>query len=592
VRPKRPVGDVALYRRMLAEARPLWPALALLGVIDLLKVPLLLLQPIPLKIIVDNVVGGQPLPELVARLVGGGSASWYAVLLLAIGLMLAVTLLDKLRGAFGWVLNVRTGESLALRFRTRLFDHLQRLSLSYHDSAGTADSIYRVERDADSIQSISIGFLPYIVALFTMAGMLVVTIRIDWQLALVALVASPLAIILIATQRRSVRRKWDEIFEHRTRALNVVHEALSAARVVKAFGREDRESARFARHGTLSLQRQVSATRFEAGLDALVNLFFTLCTAAVLFLGVIHVQEGRITLGELLIFLTYLGHLHGPLEMLSRFSADLQQSFASAARACAVLDLEPEIVDRPKALPLSRARGAISFRGVNFAYPTGGPVLHDISFDVPAGCRVGIFGPTGAGKTTLINLLARFYDPTTGQVLLDGVDLRDYRVADLRKQFGIVLQDPVLFSASIAENIAYARPDASEEEIVDAASAANAHDFIRRLPDGYRTLVGERGMRLSGGERQRVSLARAYLRDAPILILDEPTSSIDVATESEIMESMHRLMEGRTTFMIAHRLGTLDICDSRIELRDGRIVRIDLQTHVPVGLLTPAGGIA
>ena len=270
--------------------------------------------------------------------------------------------------------------------------------------------------------------------------------------------------------------------------------------------------------------------------------------------------------------MSYLGQLYSPLKTIGKKAASLQGHLVGAERAFSVLDQERDVPERPNAVSLRGASGSISFRNVSFSYDEGHPVLHHISFDVPAGARVGISGRTGAGKTTLLSLLTRLYDPTSGAILLDGSDLREYRLADLRNQFAIVLQEPVLFSTSIAENIAYARPDATEEEIVRAAKQADAHDFILGLANGYQTVVGERGMRLSGGERQRIALARAFLKDAPVLLLDEPTSSVDMKTEKAIMTATERLMQGRTTFLIAHRLSTLEYCDVRLEIEHGRLV--------------------
>jgi ATP-binding cassette, subfamily B, bacterial len=280
----------------------------------------------------------------------------------------------------------------------------------------------------------------------------------------------------------------------------------------------------------------------------------------------------------------YLSQLYRPLQSISKKVGDLQHSLASAERTFALLDQTPEVIEKPNAMPLSRARSALSFQNVSFAYEGNNPVLQNVSFEVLPGMRVGIAGATGAGKTTLVSLLTRFYDPTSGRITLDGIDLRDYKIADLRKQFAIVLQEPVLFSTSIAENIAYANPDATYEEIVAAARAANAHKFITHLPEGYDTQVGERGMRLSGGERQRISLARAFLKDAPILILDEPTSSVDMKTEAVIMEAMTRLMRGRTTFMIAHRLSTLANCDVRLQIEGGRVIDFEQQRNMEAGV--------
>jgi ATP-binding cassette, subfamily B, bacterial len=298
-------------------------------------------------------------------------------------------------------------------------------------------------------------------------------------------------------------------------------------------------------------------------------------TASVLLIGVRLVLSGALTLGDLLLVMGYLSQLYGPLDTLSNSKATLQGSLASAERAFSLLDETPDVIEQPDARPLAHASGAMTFHNVSFAYRENRPVLHDVAFEIDPGTSLGISGTTGAGKTTLVSLLTRFYDPTAGQILLDGVDLRAYKLADLRNQFAIVLQEPVLFSTTIAENIAYARPGAATRKIVHAAQAANAHEFIMTLPRGYEEQVGERGMSLSGGERQRIALARAFLKDAPILILDEPTSSVDTQTEAAIMEAMERLMRGRTTFMIAHRLSTLANCDARLEIEYGRVVRFE-----------------
>jgi ATP-binding cassette, subfamily B, bacterial len=317
-----------------------------------------------------------------------------------------------------------------------------------------------------------------------------------------------------------------------------------------------------------------------------IRMTTTLGTAAVLYIGITHVQSGVLTLGGLVLVLGYLAQMYDPLKTISRKAGGLQSHLASAERAFALLDQRPDVDDRPDALPLGRAAGAIDFRGVTFGYREGGPVLEGVSFTVEPGTRLGVVGATGSGKTTLLNLLTRFYDPTAGQVLLDGQDLRDYRLADLRGQFALVLQDAVLFSATIAENIAYARPGATREEIEGAARAACAHDFIARLPQGYDTLVGERGMCLSGGERQRVAIARAFLKDAPILLLDEPTSAVDLQTEADILEAMERLMRGRTCIIITHRVSPLAACDKILTLERGRLVEPALEER-----LSPTEGV-
>jgi ATP-binding cassette, subfamily B, bacterial len=332
---------------------------------------------------------------------------------------------------------------------------------------------------------------------------------------------------------------------------------------------EEREQERFVRHSSESFSARLRAAWSEGGFALLIAVTTAAGTAGVLFIGVRHVQAGTLTLGDLLLVMSYLAQLFGPLASLSEMTANAQRSLASTERAFALLDEDPDVTENSNGLPISRASGRITFRNVCFAYNGDYPVLNDISFKVEPGTRVGIMGMTGGGKSTLVSLLTRFHDPTQGQIVLDGVDLRDYKLADLRNQFGIVLQESILFSTTIGENIAYARPGASETEMVAAAKAAYAHEFITRLPAGYNTLVGERGMQLSGGQRQRIALARAFLKNAPILILDEPTSSIDIKTEREIIEVMERLSIGRTVFIIAHRLSTLKHCDLLLGIDKG-----------------------
>jgi ATP-binding cassette subfamily B protein len=358
--------------------------------------------------------------------------------------------------------------------------------------------------------------------------------------------------------------------------MRVVQEVLATFRVVKAFGREDAEHERFVQASDQSVRANVRVSWTDGFLSLLIDAVTAAGTGAVLYIGIRQVQAGALSLGALLVVISYLSRLYDPLKTVTRKVSAIQRALASAQRSFEILDEVPEITDRRNALPLQRARGEIWFESVSFSYDGKHPVLEEVSFAVPRGARVGILGPTGAGKSTLVSLLMRFYDPSAGAIRLDGVDLRDYRVADLRRQFALVLQEPVLFSTTIAENIAYGRPDASDAEVRAAAAQAGAHAFVDGLPDGYDTLVGERGMRLSGGERQRISLARAFLKDAPILILDEPTSSVDIKTEAAIIESMNRLTEGRTSFMIAHRLGTLETCDLFVEIVGGRAVVRDV----------------
>ncbi len=567
-------SDLQIYRRLLLQARPYWLHIFVFFLISLLSSPLTLLSPLPLKIVVDSVLGTHPLPGFIDRMLPAvATRSSASILVFAAILMVSVVLLKELHQLTLSVIKTYAGERMVLEFRARIFKHVQRLSLAYHDSKGTSDSTYRIQYDASSVSSIAIdGVIPFLTSGFTLASMVIVIVSLDWQLAMVALAISPVLMLLALSYRRRLRPRYRAVKRLESSAMAVVQEVLTSLRVVKAFSQEDREEQRFVHRYGEGVRARIWLTVAEGAFSLVIAVLIAGGTASVMYIGARHVQSGVLTLGELLLVMGYLSQLYDPLRTISRKITSVQSSLASAERAFSVLDETPDVVERPGARSLGRASGHLLFEDVSFEYVQGHPVLQHVSFEARSGARVGIVGPTGAGKTTLVNLLSRFYDPLHGRIILDGVDLRDYKLEDVRNQFGIVLQEPVLFSTTIGENIAYARPEASFKEIVAAAEAASAHDFIQSLPEGYDTLVGERGMRLSGGERQRISLARAFLRDAPIQILDEPTSSVDLATESSIMEAMERLMEGRTVFMIAHRLTTLRNCDLWLELDEGRSV--------------------
>src|SRR5881296_1731910 len=567
------MGDVVLFRRLLSQARPYWPHLAALFLLSLLSSPLSLLAPLPLKIAVDSVIGSHPLPHVIAPLVPEAIAhSPAALLAIAVGLLGAVALLRQLQGLTNTLLQAYVKEKLVQNFRARLFRHVQRLSLAYHEARGTSDSTYRIQHDATAIQYVLIeSVIPFISATVTLVGMIYVMTRIDWQLALIALAISPGLVVTGRIFRRRLRRHSREAKKLESSTMSIVQEVLGALRVVKAFGQEAREEERFIRRSTEGMKVRLRLASLEGSFNVLVGLATAAGMAAVLLIGVRHVGAGVLTLGELLMVMAYMNQLYEPLKTISRKAATLQLHLASAERAFALLDEPSDVEERPDAQLLGRASGAIAFRNVSFAYGKDRPVLHDISFNIEPGTRLGIAGASGAGKSTLISLLTRFYDPTEGEIRLDGVDLRDFRLEDLRRQFAVVPQDPVLFSASIAENIAYARPAASDLDIVSAARAANAHEFIVRLPRGYDTQVGERGVQLSGGQRQRIAIARAFLKDSPVLILDEPTSAVDQEAETAIVDAVQRLMRGRTVILITHRPQLLERCSALIVLEHGRL---------------------
>ena len=566
-----------LFRRLLRQARPHAGAIAALAVLSLAAAPLALLTPVPVKIAIDHVLGDVPIPPwLAAVLPAPALASEGGLLITASLAVVVIALAQQLQGFATSLLQAWTDERLVLGFRARLFEHVQRLALGFHDLRGAADTLYRIQYDALAVRdAVTQGAVPLVTSAATVAVMVGVSAAIDWKLTLVALAIAPVLLAMSQAVKGRLRRQWTHRKELEASAMGVVQEVLGALRVVKAFGQERREVERFRVEAEAGVGARVRAEATQAGFNVLLHTAVAAGTGAVLYLGVQHVRAGVITTGDLVLVLLYLALLYVPLQTVGMKVAALQTAFASAARAFALLDEAPEVDQATHARPLDRAAGAVTFDAVAFAYPGAEPVFEGVSVEVPAGARVGIVGPTGAGKSTLLGLLPRLYDPTAGRVLLDGADLRDLRLADLRRQFAIVLQDPVLFAGSVAENVAYGRPGAGPDEIRQAARRANAHDFVEALPGGYDAPVGDRGMRLSGGERQRISLARAFLRDAPVLLLDEPTSAVDVATERLVMDAIDRLMEGRTTFMISHRPDTLARCDLVLRVGGGGVEVLD-----------------
>jgi ATP-binding cassette subfamily B protein len=547
--------------------------LASLAVVVLLSIPLSLITPLPLTLAVDSVIGERPLPlVLQAWLPADVQASTGSLLFVVCAAYVGIALLVHVQSLTLWLLSSYTGERLIYAFRHRLFEHMQRICASYHEAHGPTDSVYRIQHDAASVKQIPIdAFLPFLKACCLLMGLGALMLMIDAAFAMVGLLMLPILFWLTHRCGRRLRKQWSDVKTTETATVACAQEVLGASRLVKAFGREEHEQRRFLGHAMNWVRQHNAIASIGSGFDFMFGMTVTTGTAIALFIGISHVKAGRLSLGDLLLLMAYMAQLAGPLDVVAKKLTELQSHLVGFRRALAILDTPPVVTDRPGCHRLMKSSGHVAFRGVTFAYPSSPAVLRDVSFHIPAGARVGIVGPSGAGKSTVVNLLTRFHDPRAGAVLLDGRDLREYRLTDLRNQFAIVPQDPQLFSTSIAENIRYGNLEATDAQIEAAARAAHAEDFINALPQKYDTPVGERGSRLSGGQRQRIAWARAFLRDAPIVILDEPTSALDASTESDLIDVMEQLTAGRTTIIIAHRLQTLRHCDLQLVLRQGRV---------------------
>jgi ATP-binding cassette subfamily B protein len=552
-----------------------------------------LLQPWPVKIVIDSVIGKVTPPAIVQWLVApfqnSAAAGHPGTALLTI-LCFGVLLIELLMGAChvfsSYVLN-----SVALRMvfklRCTLFDHVQRQSLAFHDAKAVGDSLYRITWDSYCIQAIfSEGVMPALTSGLTLLGIAVVMLTLDWHVTVAALAVAVPLIILVRRLDRPMTEQSLRVHEYESNVGTRVQETLVGIRAVQAFGREQFESDRFRSQASASLLASLRLTVLQTASQAIVGLVLAAGTAAVIWFSARGVLLGRLTAGDLVLLVAYVAMIFKPLETLAYTAAAVQNAAAGAHRVLAVLDSQPDVTDAPDAKDLpGRARGEIIFDNVSFSYQAGQPVLREVNLAIAPGSAIALVGTSGAGKTTLASLIPRFYDPLQGGIKLDGCDLRDITLKSLREQIALVTQDPILFCASIRENIAYGRPGASQEQIEAAARAAGAHEFIERLPEKYDARVAERGLTLSSGQRQRLAIARAFLKDAPVLILDEPTSALDAETEDRLVQTLEQLMKGRTTIIIAHRLSTVRCADRIVVLQDGRIV----ESGPPEELLSRGG---
>lgn len=533
-----------------------------------------LLQPWPVQWLVDYLFGHRRPPGWLAafwpafrhgNLAGEVMAVCVSILVLATAYRLALTI--------GHFLLVQAGAQVVQELRCHACDHLHRLSLAYHDRRKVGDSLYRVTHDAQAAQTLLNGaMVPMVTGTVLLAGATIVMLRLNPMLTCVTLATAPLFFIVIRAFGRRLDDESRRYHEHESALVSTIQESLSSIRAIQAFTLEPATRDRFRHQSERSLDASQRMTRTQLIYSASSGLTVSIGTAAVVWTAAHEVMNGRLSVGDILVFLAYLGMLYQPMNTFSQSVGVIRSANAQLRRVFEIIDAVPDIKDRSHARPLDSVRGHVEFQDVSFEYEKNTPILHRVNLDVAPGQALAVVGRTGAGKTTLASLLLRFYDPTSGAILLDGHDLRDLPLAWLRRQISVVLQDPILFSATIAENIAYGRPGAKLGEIQQAALLAQADEFIRALPNGYETLLGERGVNLSGGQRQRLSIARAFLKDAPILILDEPTSAVDTRTEEALVASLRTLMRDRTTFVIAHRLSTVRHADQIVTLDHGSIM--------------------
>ena len=562
--------------RIIRYVRPYWKLGLISATLTILSSMAALLAPWPLKLIVDSVLGNRPLRPVLRPIVDGlhaFGAGKLSILAFAVLAGLIIVVVQNTLTVLHSYVTTSFEQKMILDFRSDMFQHAQRLSLAFHDQKRAGQMIYAINYQGHAVAGVVMAAQPLTQSLITLVGMVMIMFRLNRTVALLTLAIVPFLYYSVAYYATHIRGYMRRVKRMEGRSITIIHEAMAMLRVIVAFGRERYEHSRFRRQGEQAINARIRLTVRQTIFSLTINTISALGHGVVLGYGAYQAYLGRLTTGELLVILSYVTSVYQPLETISSTIGSMQNQFISLQIAFNVMDRVPEIRDAPDAVTIERARGEVTFDHVNFNYEGRRNTLRDICFEAKANDVVAIVGPTGAGKTTLVSLLPRFYDVESGRVLIDGVDVRKISLRSLREQVSMVLQEPLLFSATIADNIRYGRLDATMDEIIAAAEAANAHEFINALPHKYKTTLGERGSRLSLGERQRLSVARAFLKDAPILILDEPTASIDSKTEAVILDALDRLMAGRTTFMIAHRLSTVRNADLILVMHHGAIVQ-------------------
>jgi len=559
---------------VLRILRPYWKWLSVVLLAMLVETAMSLAQPWPLKVALDSVFGTHPMPAFLDgiehHVFGLGTRGNLAV---AAAAVLVIALIGSIATYVDDYLSTLIGQEVARDLRRDVYSHLQRLSLSYYDTHQTGNLLSTITDDVGAVQSFaSNAVLGILIDILTMIGMLGVMFYVNWDFTLIALAMTPLLALFTYRLTHVVKKAQKTVRAKQSEMLSVIQEELGAIRVVKAFARGEFEEQRLDRKIVETIDATLRARRLKALMSPVVMIVVAIGTSLVLLYGGHLVLAGTMTVGSLVVFLAYLSKLFKPIQDLAKMTNAAAAAAVGLDRIKQILDTDSRLAEAPDAKVAERVKGDVEFEAVAFEYDKGHPVLNDVSFKVPAGQVVGIVGETGGGKSTIMNLIPRFYDPSGGVVRFDGVDLKNYTVKSIRNQIGFVMQDTVLFRGTVWENIAYGRPGASRDEIVRAATLANADGFIRQMPHGYDTIVGERGATMSGGQRQRIGIARALIRDAPLLLLDEPTSGLDAESERLVFEGLQTLMKGRTVFVIAHRLATIREANLILVVKGGRII--------------------
>ena len=552
---------------------PHWPALTLAFVAVIGESVTDLLEPWPLKIVFDHVFGSKRMPDWLAGAVGWLGSDKLSILNFVVLAVIAIAIFGALSSYFEKYLTTSVGQWVMHDLRRVLYSHIQRLSLSYHDQKRTGDLISRVTTDIDAVQNlVSSVLLGMLVNVLTLAGMVLVMLYLNWEFTLIAMLIAPGLFLVVFYYTRTIKKASRAVRRKEGEVVSVLEEVLSSIRVVKAFAREDYEQRRFEQESRENVELALQARNVKAKLPPIVELIVAGGTCLVLWYGARLVLAGGLTSGELLVFLLYLGKMYKPMRELSKMTDTISKASVGWERIREVLENETQVRDLPGAKRAPRLKGKIEFDQVSFSYDGRQPVLADVDLKIEPGQLVALVGPTGAGKTTIVSLLPRFYDLTSGEIRVDGTDIRRFKIKSLRQQISFVLQETLLFRAPVGQNIAYGKPEAKRGEVIRAARLAYADEFIEQMPEGYDTMIGERGMTLSGGQRQRIAIARAIIRDAPILILDEPSSGLDPAAEKLVFDALGNLMAGRTSIVIAHRLASVRRADVIFVIDEGRVV--------------------